>query len=298
MCEICEHETLVKNLLEKVEEIETNLIELELNKKLVAAKFAQTFAESAKNKKDAEDAEIEKEKLMANEFKKSILALDTNVNSKTGRSCRSRTKINYTFEDYDRKIKEATGLNEDEDSRMDNDNEETKSVKSFKETDQNEDDDESFNGANNSDTESDSSDFKIDINENYLSYDEFEYESNDQEDGDVKKLGRKIQKENYSESSENEIGKNLKLVKKPKKRIIYESEEESSIDKLEEKNANKRPPLGLNNRFKNIGLFRKRFKRINYIEESDNDYTAYNEDDYETKGLDFSKLQQKHRNKC
>lgn len=274
-CPTCEQDKLVNFLRTKIEEIEKYLKEqAEKPSKEIQGLPESSFEEKINSWETTldipnEESPVKKEiknKSLFESFEKTVQSLDS-VSGR--RPSRTKNKINYTFEEYDRKIKEATGINDEEETE-----EETKSRASEKEVE--------LNGSLSEESEfedkeskSSTSEYKIDINENYLSYDESDYESNDQNE-DNKMIKTKSKTKNtrkiVSDSSQDEMGK----IKKRNKRII-ESTEESEVE-LKNKHSS---AFSLNNRLKKFGLFRKKFKRINYIEDSEDEYTAYNEDDFD-----------------
>ncbi|RMZ98039.1 Remodeling and spacing factor 1 [Brachionus plicatilis] len=229
-CPICEHSFLIRNLQKKLNQIE-------LDKKVHEEK------EIIKNKKIKENQlkkqEIERE-LLEQKLENTLSSLDTSVNQK--RSRRVKSKINYKFEEFDRQIKEATGINKDE-----SDQEDTESVESFKI------DDSESQVSQNDKEYSEFSSYEIDIKTSYLSYDE-------SDDEPIK--------------NSNKRKRNFKI----KKKIRHDpfSPEETDM----EQNFN------LENRMRKFKFFRKRFKRVIENSDDDNEYTAYNEDDYFEQNLD------------
>lgn len=232
-CPICEHSFLIRNLEEKLNQIETERKEQE-EKKIV---------KKIKEKENYLKQQEKERQLLEIKHENTLISIETSCNEK--RSRRVKSKISYTFEDFDRQIREATGINNAE-----SDNEDKGSVVSFK-------DSEKSDPCQNSENENDKSEcssFELDIKKSYLSYDESEVESNQS----MKKTHKK-------------------KVLKVKKKIAddFFSTEDTDIEQS----------FRLENRMRKYKYFHNRFKRTIQHSDDENEYTAYNEDDYFNQNL-------------
>ena len=226
-CPICEHSFLIRNLQDKLKQIE-------IDKKECDEKLKLKIIRDEENELKKIEIEMQFKQDNLNSVQKS----ETLVDDK--RSRRVKSKKSYTFEDYDRQIKEATGFNID-DSEL----EEKCSVRSLE-------DQKNFESqiSESENENSEFSSFEIDIKKSYLSYDESESESNDM----FKKLQRR------------------KKIFKNKKKI------QQSIINFEETDTE--PNYGFEKQMRKFRHFGNLFKRVAQHSDDDNEYTAYNEDDY------------------
>ncbi len=138
-CTICEHDKLIKALEEKTELIENHFKEIELAKTKsivkrtnriadIGANLDNLFKNGTKKRNRTKDEENndpndddedesgdnsfrKRPRRPFEDFNKPVSNYFTNTEPVGPRSCRVKGKISYTFEDYDRTIKEAVGEN-------------------------------------------------------------------------------------------------------------------------------------------------------------------------------------------
>ncbi len=127
-CAICEHQKLCKFLLENLELAEKHFKQLEMaknksimqrsnriadiganldnlfNKKPNNSNHKRKQEKKSYNDEFSDDSDIENKKKRIRQPRNSIVVAETLGT----RSCRLKTKINYTFEEFDRTISEAT----------------------------------------------------------------------------------------------------------------------------------------------------------------------------------------------
>lgn len=122
-CPVCEHDKLVKKLQEKIDEIDKHNQEIELAKTKLAQRRSNCMADIGayldnvfgsssanptpkKQRKTTLDTSAENLEPKGNFF---------DTKQPLGpRSCRLKTRINYTFDDFDRTIKAAVGANDED----------------------------------------------------------------------------------------------------------------------------------------------------------------------------------------
>ena len=145
-CALCEHDSLIKKLRDKLDTIDAHFKELELAKTRsiqkrtnrladIGANLANMFGNKKKKRHNEdstgedggeEDEEEDEDGVKHSPKKRRNYSVETGeVSSKSfslfatseplgPRSCRAKTRISYTFDDYDRTIKEAVGEHVDE----------------------------------------------------------------------------------------------------------------------------------------------------------------------------------------
>ena len=132
-CAVCEHDQLVRLLQARVSLIDAHFRELELAKLNsmkkrcnriadIGANLDNLFGDKKRNKKKAhgDDNDDEDDDEEERERKRARKAAEFSIFEAVGgeplgpRSCRAKSRVTYTFDEFDRTIKEAVGENVDE----------------------------------------------------------------------------------------------------------------------------------------------------------------------------------------